>query len=251
MITKTQCFAANTGIPIQLKGVIKGFRGNNVLRSLNFAIPAGQFVTIVGHSGCGKSTLLRLLANLDSPTSGEITVAKQPLSNFHGDIRIMFQEPRLLPWKTVIENVALGLNRTSHNEALKVLASVGLSDKAGEWPEELSGGQKQRVALARALIHQPRLLLLDEPFGALDALTRMEMQQLLIKLWHQYQFTVVLVTHDIHEAVWTSERVLMLKEGMLHLDININENYPRSLTNAFLIDLESQVLNALTERKFA
>lgn len=159
----------------------------------------------------------------------------------------MFQEPRLLPWKKVIENVELGLKGKWRNEALEALDAVGLLDKANEWPATLSGGQKQRVALARALIHRPRLLLLDEPLGALDALTRIEMQQLIIKLWQEYKFTVVLVTHDVHEAVFTSERVLMLKDGGLYFDLQVNEDYPRTLTNSRLIELESKVLSALTE----
>lgn len=253
MTEQTHNLIASKGIAVQLNKVTKRFGFNEILSSLSFTIPAGQFVTIVGHSGCGKSTLLRLLADLDLPTSGEITAETLSLSHFQSTTRMMFQEPRLLPWKTVIQNVGLGLKGQWRAGALEALKAVGLVEKANEWPTTLSGGQKQRVALARALIHRPRLLLLDEPLGALDALTRLEMQQLIIKLWQQYQFTVVLVTHDVHEAVFTSERVLMLKEGGLYLDIQIDENYPRVLTNTQLIEIESQVLTALTnlERKYA
>lgn len=237
----------NAGITVNINNITQRFGANEVLKSLNIMIPAGQFVTIVGHSGCGKSSLLRLIANLDLPTSGEITAETLSLPHFYSNTRMMFQEPRLLPWKKVIENVGLGLKGKWRREALEALDAVGLVDKANQWPATLSGGQKQRVALARALIHRPRLLLLDEPLGALDALTRIEMQQLIIKLWQEYQFTVVLVTHDVHEAVFTSERVLMLKDGGLYFDLLVNEDYPRALTNPRLIELEAKVLNALTE----
>ncbi len=140
----------------------------------------------------------------------------------------MFQDARLLPWKTVLENVGLGLDGDWKPRAYKALADVGLAERAHDWPSSLSGGQKQRVALARALIHQPKVLLLDEPLGALDALTRLEMQQLITKLWRQYGFTVVLVTHDINEAVLTAERVVLIEQGQIDLDIPIRLPYPRT-----------------------
>ena len=164
------------GIPLAINGLQKAFGERLVLRDINLHIPAGQFVAIVGRSGCGKSTLMRLLAGLDQPTAGQLLAGSAPLQEAREDTRLMFQEARLLPWKKVIDNVGLGLKGDWRPKALKALEEVGLAERANEWPAALSGGQKQRVALARALIHQPRLLLLDEPLGALDALTRIEMQ---------------------------------------------------------------------------
>ncbi|RMU27477.1 ATP-binding cassette domain-containing protein, partial [Pseudomonas savastanoi] len=154
-------------------------------------------------------TLLRLLAGLDKPTEGQLLAGSAPLDDAREDTRLMFQEARLLPWKKIIDNVGLGLSGDWRAQALEALEAVGLAERANEWPAALSGGQKQRVALARALIHKPRLLLLDEPLGALDALTRIEMQQLIEKLWHQYGFTVLLVTHDVSEAVAIADRVIL------------------------------------------
>ena len=173
--------------------------------------PRCQFVAVVGRSGCGKSTLLRLLSGLDTPDAGEIAIdgATDPK---RGVVRIMFQEPRLLPWNTVARNVAVGLtDRVAAGDRADVvrqaLAAVGLADRAGEWPSVLSGGQKQRAALARALVSHPRLLALDEPLGALDALTRIEMQSLVVRSWAQQEFTAVLVTHDVSEAVILADRI--------------------------------------------
>ena len=175
---------------------------------------------MVGRSGCGKSTLLRLLAGLDQPSQGALLAGNGPLSAARDDTRLMFQDARLLPWKRVIDNVGLGLSGDWRPKAREALAAVGLADRANEWPAALSGGQKQRVALARALIHQPRLLLLDEPLGALDALTRIEMQQLIERLWQRHGFTVLLVTHDVSEAVAVADRVILIEEGRIGLDLD-------------------------------
>ena len=214
-----------------------------MLRDIDLHIPAGQFVAVVGRSGCGKSTLLRLLAGLDEPASGELLAGAAPLSAARDHTRLMFQEARLLPWKKVIDNVGLGLTGNWRPHALEALASVGLADRANEWPAALSGGQKQRVALARALIHQPRLLLLDEPLGALDALTRIEMQQLIERLWQQHGFTVLLVTHDVSEAVAIADRVILIEEGQVGLDLQVELPRPRTRGSHQLAALETEVLN--------
>ncbi len=234
-------------LSLQLSSVTKSFGSQSVLANLDLAIPAGQFIAIVGRSGCGKSTLLRLLAGLEHATSGSLSANGSHLRQSGPAIRLMFQEPRLLPWKTVIENVGLGLKGKWREEALAVLSAVGLADKADLWPETLSGGQKQRVALARALIHRPGLLLLDEPLGALDALTRLEMQQLLIELWQTWKFTVVLVTHDVSEAVSTAQRVLMLDHGAIRLDVDVSMSYPRTATQPGIAVLEKRILDAIMQ----
>ncbi|AAZ37420.1 aliphatic sulfonates ABC transporter ATP-binding protein [Pseudomonas savastanoi pv. phaseolicola] len=231
------------GIPLAVRNLKKAFGTREVLKDIDLHIPAGQFVAIVGRSGCGKSTLLRLLAGLDKPTEGQLLAGSAPLDDAREDTRLMFQEARLLPWKKIIDNVGLGLSGDWRAQALEALEAVGLAERANEWPAALSGGQKQRVALARALIHKPRLLLLDEPLGALDALTRIEMQQLIEKLWHQYGFTVLLVTHDVSEAVAIADRVILIEEGQIGLDLLVDLPRPRVRGSHRLAALEAEVLN--------
>lgn len=231
------------GIPLAAQNLQKTFGQRQVLRDIDLHIPAGQFVAIVGRSGCGKSTLLRLLAGLEQPSGGELLAGSAPLSEAQEDTRLMFQEARLLPWKKVIDNVGLGLSGNWRPRALEALEAVGLAERANEWPAALSGGQKQRVALVRALIHQPRLLLLDEPLGALDALTRIEMQQLIERLWRQHGFTVLLVTHDVSEAVAVADRVILIEDGEVGLDLNVDLPRPRVRGSHRLAALETEVLN--------
>lgn len=230
------------GTPITLEAISKGYGSRTVLDDLHLRITAGQFVAVVGRSGCGKSTLLRLLAGLETTNSGTLLSGNAPLSQAKDDTRLMFQDARLLPWKKVIDNVGLGLRGHWREDALQALATVGLADRANEWPAALSGGQKQRVALARALIHRPRLLLLDEPLGALDALTRIEMQGLIETLWQQHGFTVLLVTHDVSEAIALADRVLLIEEGRIGLDLIIDLPRPRRKGSAKLAELEAEVL---------
>ncbi|MGR3182739.1 aliphatic sulfonates ABC transporter ATP-binding protein [Enterobacter cancerogenus] len=238
----------NQGTPLLLSGVTKRYGDNTILNALDLHIPAGQFVAVVGRSGGGKSTLLRLLAGLEVPNGGDILAGTTPLANIQDDTRMMFQDARLLPWKTVIDNVGLGLKGDWREAARQALASVGLADRADEWPAALSGGQKQRVALARALIHRPGLLLLDEPLGALDALTRIEMQALIESLWQEHGFTVLLVTHDVSEAVAMADRVLLIEEGKIGLDLSVDIPRPRRVGSARLAELEAEVLDRVMKR---
>ncbi len=231
------------GLPLAVRQLRKVFGTREVLKGIDLHIPAGQFVAIVGRSGCGKSTLLRLLAGLDAPTDGQLQGGTGELADAKGDTRLMFQEARLLPWKKVIDNVGLGLTGDWRPKALQALEAVGLAERANEWPAGLSGGQKQRVALARALIHKPRLLLLDEPLGALDALTRIEMQQLIERLWQEHGFTVLLVTHDVAEAVAVADRVILIEEGQIGLDLLVDLPRPRARGSYRLAELETQVLD--------
>ncbi len=161
---------------------------------------------------------------------------------------MMFQDARLLPWKKVLDNVGLGLRGDWQPAARRALEEVGLADRANDWPAALSGGQKQRVALARALIHRPGLLLLDEPLGALDALTRLEMQELIVSLWREHGFTVLLVTHDVSESVAMAERVLLIEDGKIGLDVAVDLPHPRHHGTPRLAELEAQVLNRVMRK---
>jgi len=234
-----------SGIAIQVQNLSKSFGDIHVLENLTLDIKPGAFVAIVGRSGCGKSTLLRLISGLDQAEVGSISYDGNPHSSINGDARFMFQEARLLPWQSVINNVRLGLKKTDFPKALNALQQVGLDARADVWPSVLSGGQRQRVALARSLVHEPRLLLLDEPLGALDALTRIEMQGLIEKLWREHGFTAILVTHDIFEAVSLADRVILLNDGKIDLDINIDLPRPRQRSDVKLNRLGEEILQRI------
>ena len=238
-------------VSLSFRNVAKQFGGKAVLQGINLDVYEGQFVAVIGKSGCGKSTLLRLLAGLDKPTSGEIVAGV--LEDEQKRTRIMFQEPRLLPWARVAANVGVGLTGIEKGEAarkksLEILAEVGLADRGGDWPSVLSGGQRQRVALARALVGHPSILALDEPLGALDALTRIEMQQLLERIWLAKKFTAVLVTHDVAEAVSLADRVIVIDSGRIALDLAIPVERPRRHASPELAFFERQILDQLYNR---
>jgi sulfonate transport system ATP-binding protein len=234
------------GLPILLRALSKTFGPREVLRDLDLTIEAGEFVVIVGRSGGGKSTLLRLVAGLDAPSAGEVRTAGEAVTGPRGAARMMFQDARLLPWQTVIGNVGIARGPDWRRQALEALDLVGLADRADDWPRILSGGQRQRVALARALVSHPKVLLLDEPFGALDALTRVEMHRLLANLWRQYGFTAALITHDVGEAIALAERVLVLRDGAIALDLPIAHNKQhREASESELASLRARILAAV------
>lgn len=229
--------------PVSATNVSKRFGPREVLSNITVEVPPGGFLSIVGRSGCGKSTLLRLLVGLDQPTGGTITAP-------FADARLVFQEPRLLPWASCRDNVMVGLGATASGPAAQAAATealtrVGLGDRGGQWPSALSGGQRQRVALARALVSRPGFLALDEPFGALDALTRIEMQGLLEGVWREQGFSAVLVTHDVSEAVLMGDRVVLIEAGKIALDLTIDLPRPRAHGHPTLVAAERQILDQL------
>jgi sulfonate transport system ATP-binding protein len=219
------------------------------LCGIDLDVQAGQFVAIVGRSGCGKSTLLRLLAGLDQPTTGKIEIDGRT-SGWKDSVRLMFQEPRLLPWQRVSANVEVGLSHARSGPgrrglALEALAQVGLSSRGTAWPAILSGGQKQRVALARALVSHPRILAFDEPLGALDALTRIEMQALIEQVWQDKGFTAIVVTHDVSEAAALADRILLLDEGRVAMDVTVDLPRPRRRGDPEAAAIEGRILDRL------
>lgn len=214
--------ASNTGGLVHTRDLHRGFDGRAVLRGIDIDIARGEFVALLGRSGSGKSTLLRALAELDYdvPGSGDLEVPTNRA--------VVFQDSRLLPWARVLDNVILGLTgRDAKQRGEQALAEVGLAGRERAWPKELSGGEQQRVALARSLVREPELLLADEPFGALDALTRIKMHVLLQELCAKHRPAVLLVTHDVDEAVLLADRVLVLDEGRIAVDQRIELPRPR------------------------
>jgi sulfonate transport system ATP-binding protein len=237
------------GVSVRIKNVSIAFGGRTVLENFDIEISAGEFVAIVGRSGCGKSTLLRSVVGLETPQSGNIALGEVAASKGKPDVRVMFQDSRLLPWRRILPNVMLGLEPALIPRARKVLAQVGLEERADDWPATLSGGQRQRVALARALVHDPNLLLLDEPLGSLDALTRIEMQQLIEDLWRSRGFTAMLVTHDVAEAISLADRVILIEGGRVALDEVVNIPRPRTRGSARFAALEERILGRVLERR--
>ena len=233
---------------LALHGITKQFGDHKVLKGVDLTVAPGEFIAIVGRSGCGKSTLLRIISQLDSPTSGTVEIDGQQIKAADTPVKFLFQEPRLLPWKRIWENVALFASDHSRKAALEALELVGLADRADEFPSILSGGQKQRVALARALASDPKILLLDEPLGALDALTRMEMQALIERLWKEKGITALLVTHDVGEAVYLADRVILIEEGEITMDQSIELARPRERDQSFAY-YEQKILDRVVHHK--
>ena len=246
------------GMAIGLRDLRKDFDGHPVIEGIDLHVPAGQFVAVVGRSGCGKSTLLRLILGLERPSGGRIETQEAGALSRRGGRpkRIMFQEPRLLPWARVVDNVAIGLGQGGSRAERRALAQaaldqVGLADKAESWPATLSGGQRQRVALARALVSGPALLALDEPLGALDALTRIGMQDLIERIWLAQGFTAFLVTHDVAEAAALADRILVVDEGRVALDLRVEVPRPRRRGDPRLAALEGRILEFLLRERAA
>ena len=225
--------------------------GVHALERFSAAINPGEIIAIIGGSGCGKSTLLRAIAGLDRATAGTVTLDDTTILAPHAKIGIIFQEPRLLPWLSVADNIGFGLSdlpaSARREKVAAALARVGLVDKANAWPRELSGGQAQRVAIARALVPQPEVLLLDEPFSALDAFTRRDLQDHLLDLWADTRPTLILVTHDVDEAVVLADRVLVMRPrpGRLFEEIKVNLTRPRDRGSDLFERFKRHVLTAL------
>jgi sulfonate transport system ATP-binding protein len=219
-------------------GLTRAFGERRILDDLDLEIAPGEFVALIGRSGSGKSTLLRALAGLDRDLAGELTV--------NGTVAVAFQEPRLLPWKRVWANVCLGLRADDpRSVADAALAEVDLTERAGAWPLTLSGGEAQRASLARALVREPTLLLLDEPFSALDALTRIAMHRLVLRLWAHHGPAVLLVTHDVDEAIALADRVLVLSGGQIGLACRVEAPRPRDRDQPVLVELRNRLLAEL------
>jgi sulfonate transport system ATP-binding protein len=225
--------------------------GVRALDGVSLSVAPGEVVAVVGGSGCGKSTLLRAVSGLDTPSQGEVVLDGVKITAPHEKIGIIFQEPRLLPWLTVAGNVGFGLEdrpRAERQERVaRALARVGLSDKARMWPRELSGGQAQRVAIARALVPRPEVLLLDEPFSALDAFTRADLQDHLLDLWADSKPTLILVTHDVDEAVVLADRIMVMcpRPGRIFDEIAADLPRPRDRHSAAFDFAKRRVLAAL------
>ncbi|MDR3352812.1 MAG: ABC transporter ATP-binding protein [Zoogloeaceae bacterium] len=224
----------------------------DVLRDVSLAIAPGEFVALLGPSGCGKSTLLRLVAGLERASAGTITQDGAPIDHPDPSRIVVFQDPTLFPWRTVWQNVALGLEARGvlKQEKARVdeaLCKVGLESFAHVYPHQLSGGMAQRAALARALINQPQLLILDEPLGKLDSLTRMEMQGEILSLWQKNGFSVLLVTHDVEEALFLAQRIVIFspRPASILAQIPIDRPYPRHRGDPILANLRHEVLNRL------
>lgn len=228
----------STHTAVRISGLTKSFAQRRVLDGLDLTVRQGEFVALLGRSGCGKSTLLRVLAGLDADIDGDVTVPRR-----HA---VAFQAPRLMPWKRVWRNVVLGLpGRPDKALARRYLGEVGLDANTDVWPKTLSGGEAQRVSLARALVREPDLLLLDEPFGALDALTRANAQQLVARLWAKHGCAVLLVTHDVEEALLLADRVLVMDGGVIAHQAVVDAARPREVGDPAFVALRTELLDRL------
>jgi len=244
------------GAELDIEGVSHAFDIDGatlpVLDNVNLSIAPGEFVALLGPSGCGKSTLLRLVAGLEKPRTGSLREDESRITGPHPSRVVVFQDPTLFPWRSVWDNVALGLEAQGILTAQRhrvdaVIELVGLSSFRNAYPHQLSGGMAQRVALARALVNDPKILVLDEPLGKLDSLTRIAMQSELVALWQRKGFTTLLVTHDVEEALVLANRVIVLSDrpAQIKADIAVDRPYPRHRGDPYLADLRKQILGLL------
>ncbi|PXW93152.1 NitT/TauT family transport system ATP-binding protein/sulfonate transport system ATP-binding protein [Streptohalobacillus salinus] len=241
---------------LELVGLSKAFGQTKILDNIHLEVNEGEVIAFIGTSGCGKSTLLRLIAGLDKSYEGTIKCSGEKVTGVHEDLHVIFQESRLFPWLTVKQNIEVGLvekNEASLARAERFLGHVGLAEEGRLLPEALSGGMAQRVAIARALVSQPRLLLLDEPFSALDQLTKLDLQHLLQKIHQKYQTTMLLVTHDIEEAIYLADRIVVLKNnpGEIKQVLTVTEPRPRKRTSPSFIKQKQTLLTLLDKANHA
>lgn len=237
---------------LEIQGLSRRFDGGTrALERVDLAVAESEIVGLVGTSGCGKSTLLRIVAGLDHPNGGEVLIDGRRVTGPRPEVGIVFQEPRLMPWLDVTDNIRLALDdfdRAEHKRRIaEVLERVGLADFAGALPKELSGGMAQRVAIARALVRRPEILLLDEPFSALDSFIRISLQNHLLELWEEARFTMLFVTHDIEEAVALSDRVVAMRgqPGRIHKTLDVTLPRPRKRTAVEFQAVKEEILEAL------
>ncbi len=223
--------------------------GTTGFQNINFTVQKGEIIGLLGTSGSGKSTLLRVLSGLDPHYKGNITIDNQKQESIFEKTGMIFQEPRLMPWLTVQENIAFGLGKQKDRKkkVSRFIHSVGLTGFENHYPKDLSGGMAQRVAIARALVTSPEILLLDEPFSALDAFTKMRLQDLLLFIWKEYQSTFIVVTHDIDEALYLCDRIFIMRgqPGEIYEEVMVNIPKPRSRGNLELTKLKEKILNYL------
>lgn len=255
MVSKDNAKQINGAITIKnIRKVFGAGLDNEVtaLHDLSLDIKPGEFVSLVGPSGCGKSTLLRLIVGLDSPTSGNLYLNDKPITGPHHERGLVFQDPTLYPWLNVYDNVASGLvaryiYSDTKKDVQEYINLVGLSGFEKSFPHHLSGGMAQRVALARALVNQPEVLLMDEPLGALDAFTRMQMQDEILRIWQEQKTTVILVTHDVDEAVYMSDRIIIMsaRPGRIQQIIDVPNFRPRARNNPDFLHLRTKILETL------
>ncbi|MCG1010888.1 ABC transporter ATP-binding protein [Salinicoccus sp. ID82-1] len=235
---------------LELRNVGRTFNDKAAVRNISFTAQPGEIIGLLGTSGCGKSTVLRAISGLDDAYDGRIEFNGKAPGAVRNAIGFIFQEPRLMPWLTVLENVTFGLKGTRAEKESKgktFLENVGLAGNENAYPKELSGGMAQRAAIARALVTSPEVLLLDEPFSALDAFTKMQLQDLLLDIWKTYQTTIVLVTHDIDEATYLCDRIITLRgqPGEMEREIAINEARPRTRGSGELAEYKKEILDSL------